>query len=160
MADFSQEIDQFQKDGTYTYKFDSAGNLYFNSSSADFSQVYLSLPLTNVIYNNAKIEKFYDPEFKEFTPTPTTTASAVTVNELQTQLGVVQQENVSLKSQLDNLIAENQVTSNASDSQAVKQIILDLRIALGQGRVASNFSDTFPYVPLTTPQATQAAQKI
>ena len=155
MADFSQDIAQFQKDGTYVYKFDKAGNLYFNSSSADFSQVYLSLPLTNVVYNNAKIEKFYDPEFREFIPTTVVTASVATADELQAQLGVVQQENITLKSHLDSLIAENETTSNASDSQAVKQIILELRIAMGQGRVAANFSDTFPYVPITTQSASQ-----
>src|ERR1035437_690508 len=134
MTDFSQDIAQFQKGGNYIYKFDSAGNLYFNSSSEDFSQVYLSLPLTNVVYNNSKIEKFYDPNFLEFTPTIITTASLANIDDLQSQLVVVQQENVTLKSHLDNLIAENETTSNSSDSQAVKQIILELRIAIGQGR--------------------------
>jgi len=155
MTDFLQDIAKFQKDGNYIYKFDSAGNLYFNSSSADFSQVYLSLPLTNVVYNNVKIEKFYDPNFLEFTPTIITTASLANIDDLQSQLVVVQQENVTLKSHLDNLIAENETTSNSSDSQAVKQIILELRIAIGQGRVAANFSDTFPYPPLTAPQFVQ-----
>ena len=155
MTDFLQDIAQFQKGGNYIYKFDSAGNLYFNSSSEDFSQVYLSLPLTNVVYNNSKIEKFYDPNFLEFTPTIITTASLANIDDLQSQLVVVQQENVTLKSHLDNLIAENETTSNSSDSQAVKQIILELRIAIGQGRVAANFSDTFPYPPLTAPQFVQ-----
>jgi hypothetical protein len=149
MADFSMDIDQFQKDGTYTYEFDDAGNLYFNSASTDFSQVYLSLPLTNVSYNSARIEKFYNPTFLEFIPTTIVTSSAPSTEDLQAQLGVVQQENITLKSQLDNVIAENETTSNSSDSQVVKQIILELRIALGQGRVAANFSDTFPYAPLT-----------
>ena len=39
MADFSTDIDQFQKNGTYTYEFDDAGNLYFNSASTDFSHL-------------------------------------------------------------------------------------------------------------------------
>jgi len=148
MADFSTNIAQFRKDGIYEYEFDTNGNLYFNSSSTDFSQVYLSLPLINVVYNNAKIEKFYDPNFLEFIPTIVTTASVVNVNDLQTQIGVIQQENLTLKSQLDSLIDEHETNSNASDSQVVKQIILELRIALGQGRVAANFSNAFPYAPL------------
>ncbi len=149
MADFSKNITQFQRDGTYVYEFDDQGNLFFNSASANFSQVYLSLPLTNYVYNETKIEHFYNPDFVEFTPA--TTASVVTVNvdDLQAQLGVLQQENITLKSQLDDFIAQNQVTSAASNSQAVQQIILELRIALGQGRVAANFSNTFPYAPLT-----------
>ena len=68
MADFSIDILKFKKDGTYEYKFDNMGNLYFNSSSNDFSQVYLSLPISNIIYNNSKIKQFYDPNFTEFTP--------------------------------------------------------------------------------------------
>ena len=68
MADFSPNILEFQQNGTYEYKFDAVGNLYFNSSSADFSQVYLKLPLTNVVYDNSKIAKFYDPTFTEFVP--------------------------------------------------------------------------------------------
>jgi hypothetical protein len=67
---------------------------------------------------------------------------------LTQQLGIIQQENSTLKVQLDNLIAESGNTSNASDSQVVKQVILELRKALGQGRIDANFSDTFPYAPL------------
>jgi hypothetical protein len=151
MADFSTDIQKFQQDGIYKYKFDSIGNLYFNSSSADFSQVYLSLPLINVVYNNSKIKKFYDPEFREFVPNTVSVESTASMEALQQQLGVIQSENSTLKSQLDNLIAENSNTSTASDSQVVKQIILELRKALGQGRIDSNFADTFPYAPLKKP---------
>ena len=155
MADFSPEIAQFQRDGTYNYEFDESGNLYFNSASADFSHVYLSLPLTNVVYNDAKIDKFYNSAFLEFVPT-VVTSSAPSVDDLTAELGVVQQENITLRSQLDDFIAQNQISSAASDSQAVQQIILALRIALGQGRIASNFSTTFPYAPLTQ-QSSSAA---
>lgn len=158
MADFSQDIADFQQKGTYSYEFDAMGNLYFNSSSADFSQVYLRLPLTNVVYNNPKIEQFYDPNFVEFVPTATPSASlSSSLDNLQDQLNTVQSENTSLKSQLDDLIAQNNSESAASDSQVVKQIILELRKALGQGRVDANFSDTFPYAPLT---AQTKAEKI
>ena len=152
MADFSTNISEFQKNGTYEYEFDDQGNLYFNSSSMDFSQVYLALSLTNVVYNELKVEHFYDPTFVEFTPASTASVVTVNVDDLQTQLGVIQQENITLKSQLDDVIAQNQVSSAAANSQAVQQVILELRIALGQGRVAANFSTTFPYAPLT-PQA-------
>ena len=155
MADFSTEIQQFIQGGTYEYKFDAVGNLFFNSSSADFSQVYLKLPLTNVVYNNDKIEKFYDPTFVEFVPTTGSAETTSSMDALTQQLNIISTENTGLKSQLDKVIAQNNSVSNASDSQVVKQVILELRKALGQGRVDSNFSDTFPYVPLTrqsTPQ--------
>ena len=148
MADFSTNIQQFIQGGTYEYKFDAVGNLYFNSSSADFSQVYLKLPLTNVVYDNSKIEKFYDPTFVEFVPTTGSVESTASMDALTQQLNIISQENSTMKSQLDDLIAQNNSTSNASDSQVVKQVILELRKALGQGRIDANFSDTFPYAPI------------
>ena len=153
MADFTQEISDFQRYGTYTYQFDSSGNQIFNSSSADFSQVYLSLPLKNVVYNKARIEQFYDPQFEEFIPTTGSAPITSSMNDLQDQLNIIQSENLSLKSQLDDVIAQNASVSSASDSQVVKQVILELRKALGQGRIDANFSDTFPYAPLTTQKA-------
>lgn len=156
MAAFEQEISDFQRYGIYTYEFDASGNLIFNSSSAEFSQVYLSLPLQNVIYNNVKIASFYTTDFEEFVPTTGSTLPTSSAAELQTQLSTVQQENSALKDQLDALIGQNESNSSAADQQAAKQVVLELRKALGQGRVDSDFSDTFPYTPIKKP-ASQAA---
>lgn len=151
MADFSTDIQKFQQNGTYTYKFDSVGNLYFNSSSADFSQVYLKLPLTNVVYNNSKIEKFYDPEFREFVVNTKPIIIEATVDELQNQMDAIQNENNSLKITLDSLILKDDGNRSAADKQATRQVILELRKTLGQGRVDSDFSDTFPYTKIIKP---------
>ena len=153
MADFSTNIHEFQKNGTYEYKFDPIGNLYFNSASADFSQVYLSLPLTNVVYNNSKIEQFYDPEFREFIPNTGSIELTSNMEALQQQLSVIQQENIGLKTQLDNVIAQSSATLDGSgpNQLAIKQVILELRKTLGQGRVDSDFSDTFPYTKIIKP---------
>jgi hypothetical protein len=151
MADFSTNIQQFQQNGTYEYEFDDVGNLIFNSSSADFSQVYLSLPLTNVGYNNVKIASFYTPDFEEFIPTTASASPTSSVDDLNNQLSTLQQENQQLQGQLNDMIAQSTTSNPAADSQASKQVILDLRKALGQGRVDSDFSDTFPYTPITKP---------
>jgi hypothetical protein len=148
MADFSTDIQKFQQTGIYEYKFDSVGNLYFNSSSADFSQVYLSLPLTNVVYNNSKIEKFYDPDFLEFVPNTGSAELTSSIETLQQQLSVIQSENQALQTQLDTLVTTSESNSSAADQEATKQVILELRKTLGQGRVDSDFSDTFPYTPI------------
>jgi len=152
MADFSTNILEFQQNGTYTYEFDSVGNLYFNSSSADFSQVYLKLPLTNVVYNNSKIEKFYDPEFREFVPSVAVVPTD-SVEALQQQLSAIQSENAGLQTQLDNVIAQSTAIADSSgpNQLAIKQVILELRKTLGQGRVDSDFSDTFPYTKIIKP---------
>jgi hypothetical protein len=150
MADFSTDIQQFQQNGTYTYKFDPVGNLIFNSSSADFSQVYLSMPLTNIMYNNNKIDGFYTADFEEFTPTPAAAPITSSVD-LNNQLDTLQQENAQLQNQLNDMIAASSTTNPSADSEASKQVILELRKALGQGRVDSDFSDTFPYTPIKKP---------
>jgi hypothetical protein len=147
MADFSKEIHEFQQNGTYTYKYDGVGNLIFNSSSTDFSQVYVAFPLTNIVFNDKKIDNFYNPEFEEFIPTTSSITSIVDTDVLQQQMNVLQQENETLKTQLDDVVAMNQASGSVADQMATKQVILELRKSLNQGRVNSDFSETFPYTP-------------
>lgn len=147
MSDFSQEIHNFQRYGTYEYKFDSVGNLTFNSSSADFSQVFVAFPLLNVFYNNNKIKSFFNVQFEEFVPQIVTSSVDTTVA-LQEQLQNIQQENITLKTQLDTLVTQNEESGSAADQMAIKQVIFELRKALGEGRVESDFSDTFPYTAI------------
>jgi len=147
MSDFSQNLNNFQRYGEYKYSFDTVGNLTFNSSSANFNQVYLALPLQNVIYNNNKIKTFFNVEFEEFISQPIGNSVEIT-SSLETQFQVIQQENISLKTQLDDLIFQNETSGSLADQMAIKQVILELRKALGQGRVESDFSDTFPYTSI------------
>jgi hypothetical protein len=150
MSDFSQNIQNFKQTGDYTYEFDSVGNMYFNSSSTDFSQVFLKLPLTNVVYNNPKIEKFYDPNFVEFVPNTGSAEITSSIEALQQQLSIISQSNAALQSQLDTVVAQGEATSTATgpNQLAIQQVILELRKALGQGRVDSAFSTDFPYTPI------------
>jgi hypothetical protein len=146
MANFDEEIQQFQRYGTYTYKYDSVGNLLFDGSSDDFSKVRLSLPLFNVKYNNTKIAAFQKPTFEEFVPS--TIVPAESTEELQQKLNVVADENASLKEQLNTLVAQSETNSSGADALAMKQVILELRIRLGEGRFESDFSQDFPYMPI------------
>lgn len=147
MADFSLDIQNFQRYGTYVYKQDEVGNFIFNSSSVDFSQVYIAFPLLNVVYNNSKISSFYNINFEEFFPSSTISSSIKTIDILQEQLNIIQEENVTLKTQLDSIIIQSENSSSISDTLAIKQVILELRKALGQGRVESDFVQSFPYSP-------------
>ena len=147
MADFAQDIQTFQRYGTYSYEFDNVGNLTFNSSSQDFSQVYLSFPLYNISYNNRKIDTFYTTTFEEFVVQPTVEITS-SVDTLTQQLNTLQVENTTLKQHLDGLISQSETNSSISGDVAIKQVIIGLRIALGQGKMASSFSSTFPYAPL------------
>ena len=150
MADFAQDIQNFQQNGDYTYKFDNVGNLTFNSSSEDFSQVYLSFPLYNITYDNSKINSFYTASFEEFVIQPTVEITS-SVDILTQQLNTLQVENTTLKQHLDGLISQSETNSSISGDAAIKQVIIGLRIALGQGRMEANFSPNFPYAPLKAP---------
>lgn len=148
MADFAGDIQKFQRYGTYVYKFDNVGNLIFNSSSLDFSNVYLSLPIKNVVYDNNKVQSFYDPTFTEFVPpTPVDTTTEV-LSDIQQKVDVLETENTNLKVKLDELTAQSQENMSQPDKLAIKQVILELRKALGQGRVESDFSEDFPYTAI------------
>lgn len=151
MSNFSQEIQDFKRYGDYEYKFDSVGNLTFNSSSTDFSRVYLAFPLSNVFYNNDKIKTFFNVQFEEFVPQSLTSSVDTTVA-LQEQLQNIQQENITLKTQLDSLVAQTEDSGSVADQMAIKQVIFELRKALGEGRVESDFSDTFPYTAIRKPK--------
>jgi hypothetical protein len=148
---FDQKITQFQRFGTYTYEFDEVGNVIINSSSADFSQVYVAFSLNNFIYNDPKIASFYDPTFLEFVPpaTASTTSSSV---DLQANVDILNQQNQDLQNKLNGLIAVNESTPSLADQQAAQQVILELRKSLGQGRVDSDFSNEFPYTPISKPE--------
>jgi hypothetical protein len=147
MSNFSKEIQNFQRYGTYEYKFDAVGNLTFDSSSADFSHVYLSIPLQNVVYNKNKLDSFYNSEFQEFVPVQPK-VSLATTEETKQQVNLLTEENESLKTQLDSLTVQSNTDASGAEKLATKQVILELRKAVGQGRVDSDFSEDFPYSPI------------
>lgn len=145
MADFSEQVNDFVFHGTYGYKFDEIGNVILNPSSSVFQEHYELFYLTNATYDENKINMFYDTEFTEFQkPVSSSVSSSV---ETQRELDSVKQENESLRSQLDTIIGQSEQNSTAADNQATKDIILELRILLGQGKVETDFESDFPYLP-------------
>lgn len=149
MADFSVNIDNFLRYGTYEYKFDSLGNLTFNSSSKDFSQNFLSFPLTNFSYDNNKVKSFYDTVFTEFIPsTRSLSSNTENVSDVKQKLDAAIEENKTLSQKLDSLISQSESNDSEANTMATKQVILELRKQLGQGRTDSDFSEDFPYAPI------------
>jgi hypothetical protein len=146
MANFDQDIQNYKRYGTYTYKFDNVGNVVLNPSSSNFSQVYVAFPLQNAIFDNSKIETMYNVKFEEFIP-KTETTSSINVDDLLQQITTIQTENETLKSQLDSVVVQSETATDA-DQLAAKQVILELRKALGEGALDTHFSDTFPYTPI------------
>lgn len=146
MANFDQDIQNYRRYGDYTYKFDNVGNVVLNPSSSNFNQVYIAFPLQNAIFDNSKIEAMYNVNFEEFIPQPEMTSS-INVDDLLQQITTIQNENDSLKSQLDSVVIQSESASSA-DQLSTKQVILELRKALGEGITDADFSDTFPYTSI------------
>jgi hypothetical protein len=145
MTDFSKEIDVFQKYGTYDYKFDEGGNLVFKKNPMYFNEQYLSIPIVDYVYDNQKITSFYNTEFSEFLPTKVE-PEIVIENDDSSELKT---ENRELKERLSLLTERVDENITESERLAIKQVILDLRISLKQGISERDFSETFPYLPIT-----------
>lgn len=156
MADFTVQISNFEKHGTFNYRFDEAGNVILNPSSSVFQQNYLSIPLSNINYNNNKILSFYDPIFTEFVPAPTSSTIPLTSTTITDQINALAAQNQELQDRLDEVIALNTISDSAANIQAIQDIIIALRIQLGQGFSASDFQSNFPYLPIPIDQRDNA----
>lgn len=146
MYDFSKEISEFTKHGTYEYVFDVGGNLVFNPNSPDFNKNYVSIPISNYVYDNNKISSFYNLQFTEFINEKLVVGLIEPV--INPVVEELQFENESLKEQLTTLTNNSTNSMNDSEKLAFKQVIIDLRIALNQGNSALDFSEDFPYTPI------------
>jgi hypothetical protein len=146
--DFSTEIANFQKTGTYTYQIDGGNNLLINPKSPEFNQNFVSIPLNNDNYSTSKLNSFYPIEFTEFISVPTLTTSTSSIEDISTQLAQSLTDNNNLQQQLTDITNLQQDNTTAADILAAQQTIISLRISLGQGAASSDFSTTFPYTAL------------
>lgn len=152
MADFTQDIKNFVSNGNFTYQFDEAGNVVLNPSSSVFQENYLSLTLAINSYDKVKILSFYNPAFTEFQKTEDTGSNQDIPQDVVDQINLITQQNQDLQGQLDQLVARSEVTSSFADEIVIKDIVISLRIQLGQGASESDFNDDFPYLPIPLDQ--------
>ncbi len=128
MANFALQISNFERYGAFNYQFDEAGNVILNPSSSIFQQNYISIPLTDVNYNDVKIESFYDISFTEFTKPEMTNATSSLPVDILDQINSLTAQNQDLSTRLDQVIALNELSNTEANRQAVRDIILGLRI--------------------------------
>jgi hypothetical protein len=148
--EFTKQIANFTNYGIYNYKFDEVGNEILNPMSAVFQEVYFSLPISRLVYNNDKISLFYNPTFTEFIPAPPTASSAtVFPQEAIDEINAIIYQNVQLQNQLDSLVSDSTKDSGSADIQSIKNTIINLRTQLGQGSVDGDFQSSYPYLPLS-----------
>jgi len=145
--DFNEDIQKFENLGLYEYGFDSYGNIIIDPKSEEFNQNYLSLPINNFSYNKKKIESFYDVSFDEFIPTPSIEIQnqIEQSNESDRNVDNLVEQNKSLNKQLTELISKSEQDGVKAEKESVRQVIVSLRIMLGEGETEDQFEEEFPY---------------
>ena len=139
---FKEDIERYNKFGSFDYNFDNSGNVVLSFTGKEFSNHYLSIPLSNIGLIDGKVSEFYNLEFEEFVEENKQDNSVIAKEEIQS-------ENLALKQEISDLlqsITKNEET-NATDL-SIKQVIIELRKNLGEGSVESDFSSTFPYTAI------------
>ena len=118
-----------------SYVFDSNSNLrlFVDSSSVGNN---IAMDFFGYTIDQSIVSEFYDTTFSEFKPiVPTTTQESVSIVEQD-------QQPTNTVITMDNPLT-------ISDSMMTRDVIIKLRIGLGEGKVSDDFSTVFPYGKIT-----------
>jgi hypothetical protein len=147
MNSFDAEINTFLVEGTFTNNLDNVGNINLFTEPVVANQRYVAVPILNYVYKNDQIESLYDVTITEF-EIPSKSLNNNTLISNKETIDQLSSENASLKDQLNAVIAASTPQFTDADVSAAKDIIIQLRIQLGEGKFVSDFSDEFPYLKL------------
>jgi hypothetical protein len=142
MNTFDSNIKDFLLSGEFENNIDDSGNINLNTDPVKANEKYIGFYLKNYIYDNNKIESLFDVTISEFY-IPNT--SSDTVPSTSEDILKLTAENTELKEQLNSAISSSLV-SNTGLLDAAKDIIVSLRIKLGEGTSSDDFSESFPYL--------------
>jgi len=145
-----KDLQTFRDTGVFANNFDSFGNLQlvFNRQNpADGKYYYSNILLKTLEYNTDKIVDTNSVQFNELQATEQQQAQdvAVLLQKYNEQLA----ENRILNETVNALVDKYENSDDKQVIAAMKNEMINLRIKLGQGNVPSDFSDAFPFLPLT-----------
>jgi hypothetical protein len=143
------EVAAFKSFGTFTNNTDTFGNLqlvYSVAQSVNGNVNYVKVPLKTFVYNENKIVDSNSSDFTEL-QTPETQQKQ-NINEVLQQYNELLAENRILNETVNSLVEKYENNDDKQVIDAQKNTIINLRIQLGQGKVPSDFSDDFPFLPL------------
>jgi hypothetical protein len=143
------EVSAFKNFGTFTNNTDSFGNLqlvYSVAQSVNGNVNYVKVPLKTFVYNENKIVDSNSSDFTEL-QTPETQQKQ-NINDVLQQYNELLAENRILNQTVNELVEKYENNDDKQVIDAQKNTIINLRIQLGQGKVPSDFSDDFPFLPL------------
>lgn len=142
MNTFAGEIDSFLLDVKFDNNIDSFGNVNISTSPKIISERYVAYKLKNSKYDSSKIESLYDVSIKNFNVSIQSETKSEISSDVYDKLVF---DNSELTVKLNNLIEEKDANSTSSDLIASRDLIVNLRIQLGEGTKETEFSDKFPY---------------
>jgi hypothetical protein len=145
----AEGVNKFKITGKFNNNLDDFGNyqLVFTVAQSMASELnYVKVPLKTFVYNNDKI---LDSNTTEFNELQTLKAQETRdVNEILQQYNNLLAENRILNETVNTLVEKYENNDDKQVISAMKSEIVSLRIRLGQGKVPSDFSDDFPFLPL------------
>jgi hypothetical protein len=145
----AEGVNKFKITGEFNNNLDDFGNyqLVFTVAQSMAAELnYVKVPLKTFVYNNNKI---LDSNTFEFNELQTLQAEEKrNVNEILQQYNSLLAENRILNETVNTLVEKYENNDDKQVISAMKSEIINLRIRLGQGKVSSDFSDDFPFLPL------------
>lgn len=145
MNDLQSYTQAFLLNGKFSNNLDNFGNINLNVSASSANQIFIAYDLRDNNYDTGSIVNLYDTSITNNTQQVATTQ---VTQDLVNSYNQLVTDNESLKIQLDTASKAADQNPSQAEIQAQKDIIIQLRIQLGQGTQASDFSSEFPYQAL------------
>ena len=117
-----------------------------------------SFPVINYGYDQSYIEANFDTTFSEFVTSSASTQSIQESQSLQIQLNNANVQLNATASLLNTLLSQSVNLGNTTSLLAANEnLVIGLRIQLGQGSSSADFESTFPWRPLTSLYTTSSS---
>ena len=141
----NSSVEDMRLSGGLSATFDGFGNVLIYSNETCLSASVITVDLYNPRFSTEAIMKNVKTEFSEFFNTAQTNTQVSSQADTQVLYTNQVAINKDLQSKLDSLTIELNNPDKLSTDMQIKDIITELRIKLGQGSVAEDFSTVFPY---------------
>lgn len=140
------QINEFLLTGEFENNIDEYNNINLYENSSKLNEISITFPLENYLYDEQKIKSLYDVNLTQFVITKNDTASVS--DQIDVEKEKLLEEKNKLQLQLNGLITQMDSNSDKSLLQASRDLIIELRIKLGEGQSDEEFSQDFPYAKI------------
>ena len=140
-------INNFLFTSQFTNNLDDMGNIILNVSASAANEIFIAVNLNDNNYNNQTIGNLYDVSITTVN-VDNNNENLISMEDLKNSYNYVVTENETLRTKLDELISQIDSNSSQAEIVALKNLILTLRIQLGEGKAESDFGLEFPYQAL------------